>query len=187
MISYLQVDELTKSFGNRILFEDISFGLAEGQRVGLIAKNGSGKSTLLSILSGKEGYDDGKITFRRMKNQIMIAYFNIIKVARRDPLDVGTAVDIDIQRLPGGEHPHDLVHQDGKREIPKGLYHIADSADFISLHRILHHARHKDKDHIGIELAQLERAVHPVHIRHFNIHKDHVVLRRIIADEVHAV
>ena len=61
----LQVENLTKSFGDLILFQDISFGLAEGQRVGLIAKNGSGKSTLLNILSGKEGYDEGKISFRR--------------------------------------------------------------------------------------------------------------------------
>ena len=61
----LQVENLTKSFGDLVLFEDISFGLAEGQRVGLIAKNGSGKSTLLNILSGKEGYDSGKISFRR--------------------------------------------------------------------------------------------------------------------------
>lgn len=61
----LQVENLTKSFGDLVLFEDISFGLAEGQRVGLIAKNGSGKSTLLNILSGREGYDSGKISFRR--------------------------------------------------------------------------------------------------------------------------
>ena len=61
----LQVENLTKSFGDLVLFENISFGLAEGQRVGLIAKNGSGKTTLLNILSGKEGYDEGKITFRR--------------------------------------------------------------------------------------------------------------------------
>jgi len=61
----LQVENLTKSFGDLVLFSDISFGLAEGQRIGLIAKNGSGKTTLLNILSGKEGYDDGKITYRR--------------------------------------------------------------------------------------------------------------------------
>lgn len=61
MVSYLQVDGLTKSFGDLILFKDISFGIAEGQRVGLIAKNGAGKTTLLNILSGKEGYDGGKI------------------------------------------------------------------------------------------------------------------------------
>ena len=63
--SILQVENLTKSFGDLVLFENISFGLSEGRRVGLIAKNGSGKSTLLNILSGKEGYDSGTISFRR--------------------------------------------------------------------------------------------------------------------------
>lgn len=61
----LQVDGLTKSFGDLVLFEGISLGIAEGQRVGLIAKNGSGKTTLLNILAGKEGYDSGSVVFRR--------------------------------------------------------------------------------------------------------------------------
>lgn len=65
MTPYLQVEKLTKSFGDLVLFQQISFGIAEGERIGLIAKNGSGKTTLLNILSGKEGYDEGKITFRR--------------------------------------------------------------------------------------------------------------------------
>ena len=65
MVPYLQVDNLTKSFGDLVLFENISFGIAEGQRIGLIAKNGTGKTTLLNILSGKEGYDNGNIVFRR--------------------------------------------------------------------------------------------------------------------------
>ncbi len=65
MTPYLQVDNLTKSFGNLVLFENISFGVAEGQRIGLIAKNGSGKSTLLNILAGREGYDGGSIVYRR--------------------------------------------------------------------------------------------------------------------------
>ena len=64
-IPYLDVQHLTKSFGSLVLFNDISFSVAEGQKVGLIAKNGTGKSTLLSILSGKEGYDNGEIIFRR--------------------------------------------------------------------------------------------------------------------------
>lgn len=68
MTPYLQVENLTKSFGDLVLFEQISFGISEGQRVGLIAKNGAGKTTLLNILTGKEGYDDGKITFRRNLN-----------------------------------------------------------------------------------------------------------------------
>lgn len=65
MTPYLQVENLTKSFGDLVLFQDISFGIAEGQRIGLIAKNGTGKTTLLNILGGKEGYDDGRIVFRR--------------------------------------------------------------------------------------------------------------------------
>lgn len=65
MTPYLQVENLTKSFGDLVLFQDISFGIAEGQRIGLIAKNGTGKTTLLNILGGKEGYDEGRIVFRR--------------------------------------------------------------------------------------------------------------------------
>ncbi len=65
---YLDIQKLTKSFGNRILFEDISFSISEGQKVGLIAKNGTGKSTLLSIITGKEGYDSGSIIFRKDTN-----------------------------------------------------------------------------------------------------------------------
>ena len=62
---FLDVRDLTKSFGALQLFEGVSFSVAEGQRVGLIAKNGSGKSTLLSILAGKEGMDSGEIIFKR--------------------------------------------------------------------------------------------------------------------------
>ena len=65
MVPYLDVQHLSKSFGALQLFEDISFSIGEGQKVGLIAKNGTGKSTLLSILCGKEGYDAGDIVFRR--------------------------------------------------------------------------------------------------------------------------
>lgn len=71
MASYLQVEGLTKSFGDLILFQNISFGIAEGQRIGLIAKNGSGKTTLLNILAGKESYDEGTISFRR---DLRVAY-----------------------------------------------------------------------------------------------------------------
>ena len=62
---YLEVQSLTKSFGSLVLFENISFSIAERQKVGLIAKNGTGKSTLLSLLSGKDGYDSGDIIYRR--------------------------------------------------------------------------------------------------------------------------
>lgn len=68
---YLDVQNLTKRFGERLLFDHISFSIAEGERVGLIAKNGTGKSTLLNILAGKEGKDEGDITFR---NDLRIGY-----------------------------------------------------------------------------------------------------------------
>ena len=63
-IPYLDVQNLTKSFGAQVLFKDISFSITEGQHVGLVAQNGTGKSTLLSILTGKEGYDSGSIIYR---------------------------------------------------------------------------------------------------------------------------
>jgi ATP-binding cassette subfamily F protein uup len=65
MISYLQVDGLAKSFGDRLLFDNLSFGIEQGQRVGLIAKNGTGKTTLLNMLAGEEDRDAGDIVFRR--------------------------------------------------------------------------------------------------------------------------
>ena len=64
-VPVLDVQNLTKSFGAQVLFENISFSIAEGQKVGLIAQNGTGKSTLLSVLTGKEGYDNGEIIYRR--------------------------------------------------------------------------------------------------------------------------
>jgi ATP-binding cassette subfamily F protein uup len=64
-VPYLDVQNLTKSFGDLVLFDHISFSIAEGQRVGLIAKNGTGKSTLLSVITEKEGRDSGDIIFKR--------------------------------------------------------------------------------------------------------------------------
>ena len=64
MVSYMQIEGLTKSVGDRLLFGDFTFGIYQGDKIGLIAKNGSGKSTLMRILSGKESPDSGKITTR---------------------------------------------------------------------------------------------------------------------------
>jgi ATP-binding cassette subfamily F protein uup len=64
MASFLQIDGLTKSFGDLVLFQNITFGVAQGQKIGLIAPNGSGKTTLLNIIAGKEGYDSGSVVFR---------------------------------------------------------------------------------------------------------------------------
>ena len=65
MVNYIQVENLTKSFGDKLLFENISFGITDNQRVALIAKNGTGKSTLLNILANRESPDSGHISFRK--------------------------------------------------------------------------------------------------------------------------
>jgi ATP-binding cassette subfamily F protein uup len=65
MISYLQVENMTKSFGDLLLFDNISFGLSDNQRVALVAKNGMGKTTLLNIIAGREDYDQGQISFKK--------------------------------------------------------------------------------------------------------------------------
>lgn len=64
LISYLQIENLTKSFGDRLLFGDVTFGINEGDKIGIIAKNGSGKTTMLRIIAGKESPDSGSIIAR---------------------------------------------------------------------------------------------------------------------------
>ena len=64
-IPYLDVQNLTKRFGAQVLFDNISFSIAEGQKVGLVARNGTGKSTLMSVLMDKEGHESGDIMYRR--------------------------------------------------------------------------------------------------------------------------
>lgn len=73
MVAYLQVEKLSKSFGDLVLFDDLSFGIAQGQRVALIAQNGKGKTTLLEILAGNEGVDSGTVVYR---NGLKISYLS---------------------------------------------------------------------------------------------------------------
>jgi ATP-binding cassette subfamily F protein uup len=69
--SYLQIDRLTKRYGDLLLFDDIAFGIAQKQKTGLIARNGAGKTTLMNIIAGKESADEGSVTFR---NDLRIGY-----------------------------------------------------------------------------------------------------------------
>ena len=71
MKSFLQVENLSKSFGDKVLFSDVTFGIYEGDKIGLIAKNGAGKTTLLRIVAGAESYDSGEVTYR---NGLRVAY-----------------------------------------------------------------------------------------------------------------
>lgn len=73
MVSYLQIEGLTKRFGATLMYENVSMELSEGQRVAIVAKNGAGKTTLLNIIAGKEPYESGLITF---KNDLRIAYLD---------------------------------------------------------------------------------------------------------------
>ena len=75
MVSYLQVQNLTRRVGDRTLFADLSFGIGQGQKVGLIAKNGTGKSTLLNILAGKDSADEGQIVYH---NSLRVGYLEQI-------------------------------------------------------------------------------------------------------------
>ena len=72
-MNYLSVENLSKSYGIRVLFEQLSFGINKGQRVALVARNGTGKSSLLKILSGKDTPDSGKVTYR---NDIKTGYLD---------------------------------------------------------------------------------------------------------------
>lgn len=73
MISYLQIENLTKSFGDRVLFSDVTFGIYQGDKIGIIAANGTGKTTFLNIISGIEDYDTGRIVAR---NDLKIGYLS---------------------------------------------------------------------------------------------------------------
>ena len=71
MANFLNIENLTKSYGDRLLFGDVTFGVDEGDKIGIVARNGTGKSTLLRILAGQESADSGNVVFR---NGIRIGY-----------------------------------------------------------------------------------------------------------------
>ena len=90
MASYLQIENLTKSYGDRILFQDITFGVNEGDKIGIIAKNGTGKSTLLQIIAGKESADTGNITFR---NDLRIGYLEQMPTLSENATIIGACLN----------------------------------------------------------------------------------------------
>lgn len=107
MISYLQVENLKKSFGDLVLFEGITFGIDQDQKVALIAKNGTGKTSLLNIIAGKDSQDEGKITFRRdlkigfleqnpdlnSNNSIIDEVFHASEVIKQAIVDYNSAIE----------------------------------------------------------------------------------------------
>lgn len=115
---YLQVEGLTKSYGDRLLFGDISFGIDQGEKVGLVARNGSGKSTFLNLLTGKESPDSGSVIWR---NGVHVGYLE-----QTPPLDSElNAVDYAAPACPGGLDPAEWNGRDRARQM-LGQFGIAD-------------------------------------------------------------
>lgn len=109
-VCYLQVEGLTKSYGDRVLFSDISFGIDQGEKVGLVARNGTGKSTFLDILTGRESPDSGSVIWR---NGIRVGYLE-----QQPPLDSDlNAVDYATPECPAGLTPGEWNGRDMARQM----------------------------------------------------------------------
>lgn len=115
---YLQVEGLTKSYGDRLLFGDISFGIDQGEKVGLVARNGTGKSTFLNLLTGRESPDSGSVIWR---NGIHVGYLE-----QMPPLDSPlNAVDYAAPDCPVGLDPSEWNGHDRARQM-LGQFGITD-------------------------------------------------------------
>lgn len=115
---YLQVEGLTKSYGDRLLFGDISFGIDQGEKVGLVARNGTGKSTFLNLLTGRESPDSGSVIWR---NGIRVGYLE-----QMPPLDSPlNAVDYAAPDCPAGLDPSEWNGHDRARQM-LGQFGITD-------------------------------------------------------------
>jgi len=107
MVSYLQIEKLTKSYGDRVLFADVTLGIYQGDKIGLIAANGAGKTTFLNIISGVEDYDSGDVVFR---NDLRVGY-----LAQLPPFDpVQTALDY---ATPPPQRSDDYACEDRARQM----------------------------------------------------------------------
>ena len=109
MVSYLQVEGLSKAFGVDVLFEDLTFGIAEGEKIGLIAKNGTGKSTLLDILAGVASQDSGTVIYR---NNLRVGYLPQLP----DLGDAHTVLDACLH----GEDPRSAAIHDYEEALRSG-------------------------------------------------------------------
>ena len=109
MKPYLQVEDLTKSYGDRMLFDSVTFGINEGDKIGLIAKNGTGKSTLLRILSGEEAPDSGSVTFR---NGLRVGF-----LAQIPDFDPGKSILDNLLAAMPEEHHEDWNREDRVRQM----------------------------------------------------------------------
>lgn len=120
MVSYLQIENLTKSIGDRMLFADVTLGIYEGDKIGLIAQNGAGKTTFLNIIAGKEDYDSGNIVFR---NGIRVGYLE--QQPSFDPeqtlLDYATPLRRDSDDFNGPDLARQMLFQFNLRDMEQKM------------------------------------------------------------------
>lgn len=110
MTSYLQIERLTKSYGDRVLFADVTFGVNEGDKIGIIAKNGTGKTTLLRIIASKEDHDSGNIVFH---NDIRIGYLEQVPEFHSSKSVIDTCIEgNDPLSIAVKNYEHALQHSD---------------------------------------------------------------------------
>lgn len=126
MKPYLQVEDLTKSYGDRMLFDSVTFGVNEGDKIGLIAKNGTGKSTLLRILSGAEAPDSGSVTFR---NGLRVGF-----LAQMPEFETGKSILDNLLATVKPEEHEEWGHEDRIRQMlfQLGIDNPAQEVDHLS-------------------------------------------------------
>lgn len=124
MTSYLQIEKLTKSFGDRLLFADVTLGIYQGDKIGLIAANGAGKTTFLNIIAGTEDHDDGQVVFR---NGLRIGY--LPQLPPFDPgmsvLDYATPEPYDADDHSAPDRARQMLTQFGLTDMAQQMGHLS--------------------------------------------------------------
>ena len=122
-MNYLSIEELTKSFGERVLFEGLTFGIEQGQKAAIVAKNGSGKTTLLRCLMGKESYDSGRIVFR---NDLRIAYLEQTDILDSDRTVLEEILSSDLPELNAVKRYNLALANNDEHEIGESFQEISE-------------------------------------------------------------
>lgn len=149
MKSFLQVENLSKSFGDKALFSDVTFGIYEGDKIGLIAKNGAGKTTLLRIVAGAEAYDSGEVTYR---NGLRVAYLAQLP-CQWDAPDVELRLFPPRQFLFNGVGNADSVRADSTQGV-RSVMPAVDEKSANHFHRV---ALFADKNAVAVKPVYIER------------------------------
>lgn len=122
-MNYLSIEELTKSFGERVLFEGLTFGIEQGQKAAIVAKNGSGKTTLLRCIMGKESYDSGRIVFR---NDLRIAYLEQTDILDSDRTVLEEILSSDLPELNAVKRYNLALENNDEHEIGESFQEISE-------------------------------------------------------------